>query len=436
MLGQPLVHKHAVRTVEPLQEPFVGGWGRMYSFAPSFFALGLLITRVTFACFIVFAISSAFADEPRPLDGREGRPLALDQFRPRSMLKVAEHPLTQARFPVVDVHFHGRVKLPPTTAALDDYVAIMDEQNIAVSVSLDGNLGEEIDEHLRFLNEKHPGRFVVFANIDWQGAGKPDAPHTWACNQPEFAQRTVEQLRDAKARGASGVKIFKQFGLGNRNADGTLTAIDDPRFDPIWAACGELGLPILIHVADPAAFFEPIDQFNERWEELSRHPEWSFYGPQWPKREELLASFLRVVERHPKTIFIGAHIAGNSEDLSAVSEWLNRYPNLYVELAARVAELGRQPVTARKFFLEHSDRILFGTDGPRSRERLYPHWRLLETADEYFPYADTPFPPQGLWNIYGLNLPDEVLRKVYQENAARIIPGVKDSLARSASEGE
>jgi len=371
----------------------------------------------------------AFAQAPAwPLDGRDGRELALDQFRPRSMLKVVEHPLTRAKFPVVDVHFHGRIKLGATAEAVDDYVAIMDEQNIALAVSLDGHLGEEIDEHERFLTDEHPGRFVVFAYIDWQGAGKTDEPATWACNQPDFAARTVEQLRDAKARGASGVKIFKQLGLGFRNPDGSLIAIDDVRFDPIWEACGELGLPILIHVADPVAFFEPIDQHNERWEELRRHPEWSFYGPGWPKHAELLAAFLRVVERHPRTVFIGAHVAGNAEDLDAVSSWLQRYPNLYVEIAARVGELGRQPVTARKFFLEHADRILFGTDGPRTRERLYPHWRLLETNDEYFPYADTPFPPQGFWNIYGLGLPDDVLRKVYYENACRIVPGVREKL--------
>lgn len=370
---------------------------------------------------LLFA-SSAFA---QPLDGRGGRDLALDQFRPRSMLKLEEHPTRMAKFPVVDVHFHGRIKLPRTAEALDDYVRIMDEQNIAVSVSLDGHWGDEIDEHLRFLTERHPGRFVVFANIDWQGAGRADEPAAWACNQPDFAQQVVERLRDAAHRGACGIKIFKQFGLGYRNADGSLIKIDDPRFDPIWQACGELKLPILIHVADPAAFFEPIDQYNERWEELNRHPEWSFHGPGWPRREELLEAFIAVVARHPQTTFIGAHVAGNAEDLRAVGAWLDKHANLYVEIAARIAELGRQPYTARKFVLAHADRILFGTDGPRTRERLYPHWRMLETWDEYFPYADEPFPPQGLWNIDGLGLPDDVLRKVYHENACRVIPAVR-----------
>lgn len=385
------------------------------------------IWRFTTGLMIVIAsIPTAGAQSPgEPLDGRAGRNLALEQFRPRSSLKLEEHLLRRAKFPVVDVHFHGRIKLAQTGQALDEYVRIMDEQNIAVSVSLDGHWGDEIDEHRRFLLDRSPGRFVVFANIDWQGAGRTDQPATWDCNQPEFAERVVERLRDARQRGACGVKIFKQLGLGYRNSDGTLIKIDDPRFDPIWRACGELELPILIHVADPAAFFAPIDQYNERWEELRRHPEWSFFGAGWPAREDVLLALIRVVERHPKTVFIGAHLAGNAEDLRTVGGWLDKYPNLNVEIAARIAELGRQPYTARKFFISYADRILFGTDGPRSRERLYPHWRMLETWDEFFPYADEPFPPQGLWNIDGLGLPDDVLRKVYYENACRVIPAVR-----------
>jgi len=182
-------------------------------------------------------------------------------------------------------------------------------------------------------------------------------------------------------------------------------------------------------------FFQPIDERNERWEELHRHPEWSFYGPQFPKREALLAAFLAIVERHPQTTFIGAHVASNSEDLKTAGEWLEKYPNLVVEIASRISELGRQPYTARKFFLKYADRIMFGTDGPRVPERLFPYWRFLETDDEYFAYAENPFPPQGFWNIYGIYLPDDVLKKVYHENAARIIPGVREKLAlRPSSE--
>jgi predicted TIM-barrel fold metal-dependent hydrolase len=364
-----------------------------------------------------------------PLDGRDGRPLALELFRPEPMLRVESHPLRRAKFPVIDVHIHPRIRLHHSPEALDEFVRIMDEQNIAVCVSLDGGLGESFAEHAKYLWTKYPDRFLIFANIDWRGTGREDEPATWDCQRPDFGRRMAIALADAKRRGASGLKVFKQFGLGYRNPDGSLVKIDDPRWDPIWAACGELGLPVIIHTGDPAAFFRPIDERNERWEELRRHPDWSFYGPQWPKRDELLAARNRVIARHPKTTFIGAHMANNSEDLATVGEWLERYPNLVVEIASRIGELGRQPYTARRFFLRYSDRIMFGTDGPRERGRLFPHWRFLETLDEYFPYAENPFPPQGLWNIYGLGLPDDVLKKVYYENAVRIIPGAKEKLA-------
>ena len=189
-------------------------------------------------------------------------------------------------------------------------------------------------------------------------------------------------------------------------------------------------MPVLIHTADPVAFFRPIDRFNERWEELHRHPEWSFAGEEFPSHDELLAARNRVIARHTQTTFIGAHVANYPENLAEVARWLDKYPNLHVEIAARIAELGRQPFTAREFFLKYSDRILFGTDGPRPPGRLRPHWRLLETRDEYFTYAENQYPPQGLWNIYGLGLPDEVLRKVYYENAARLIPGIAERLPK------
>jgi len=375
---------------------------------------------------------TARAEDKTPLDGREGRPLALERFRPRAMLKVERHELERAKFPVVDVHTHPRLRLHNSTDQLDQFVAMMDAQNIAVCVSLDGRLDEQLAEHMDYLWKNYPDRFVVFANVDWRGDGQRDKPATWACQRPDFGRRTAEALARAKKHGASGLKVFKQFGLGYRNPDGSLIAVDDPRWDPIWQACGELGMPVLIHTADPAAFFLPIDETNERWEELHRHPEWSFYGDEFPSREQLLAARNRVIARHPNTTFVGAHVANNAEELATVGQWLDTYPNLVVDIAARIGELGRQPYTAREFFLKYQDRILFGSDGPRVPERMKLHWRFLETRDEYFPYAENPFPPQGFWNIYGLGLPDEVLRKVYQENAARVVPGVKEKLERFA----
>lgn len=354
-------------------------------------------------------------------------PLPLDQFRPKPMLKVPAHPPQRAKFPVVDVHVHPRIRLKHSPEMLDDYVRLMDEQNIALSVSLDGGLGEKLDEHLAYL-KKHASRFAVFANLDFQGDGKADDLATWDCHRPDFSHRMAMELEKAKQKGVCGLKFFKQFGLEYRNPDGSLIKIDDPRWDAIWEACGRLGLVVIMHTADPSAFFEPIDANNERWEELYRHPEWSFYGPQFPPRRELLEARNRVIARHRQTTFICAHMANDGEDLAEVGKWLDEYPNMVVELAARIAELGRQPYTSREFFLKYSDRILFGTDGPRVRERLLAHWRLLETKDEYFPYAENPFPPQGFWNIYGIGLPEDVLRKLYHENARRLIPGVREKL--------
>jgi predicted TIM-barrel fold metal-dependent hydrolase len=372
---------------------------------------------------------SASAEEP-PLNGRDGRELLLDRFRPVTKLKVSEHSLGRAKFPVVDVHVHPRVRFRQPQQDLDEFVQVMDRQNIAVCVSLDGGMGDAFDEHARYLWTKYRDRFVIFANIDWRGDGQADEPGTWDCQRPDFARRMARELARLRQAGASGLKVFKDFGLRYRNPDGSLIKIDDQRWDPIWQACGELGLPVIMHTADPAAFFQPVDETNERWEELHRHPDWSFFGPDFPARAELHAARNRIVARHRQTTFIGAHLANDGEELAEAGRWLDEHPNLVLEIASRINELGRQPYTTRDFFLKYADRIMFGTDGPRSPDRLVLYWRFLETRDEYFPYAETPFPPQGFWRIYGVYLSDDVLRKIYSENAARIIPGVKERLVQ------
>ena len=363
-----------------------------------------------------------------PLDGRDGRELLLRNFRPQTMMHVAQTTLQRAKFPVVDLHSHFRYRLRHSEKALDAFVELMDRNHIALCVSLDGRWGDELQEHQDYLWTKYADRFLIFSNIDWQGDGEANDPKTWACQREDFTRNTIERLRDAKRRGVSGVKLFKQFGLKYRDVDGSLIKIDDPRWDPIWAECGQLGLPIILHTADPEAFFQPINEKNERWEELSRHPDWSFFGERYPSRNELLAARNRVIRRHPHTTFIGAHMANNAEDLTTVSKWLDQLPNLYVELASRIGELGRQPYTTRDFIVKYSDRVLFGTDGPWPEQRIRLYWRFLESRDEYFPYSEKEFPPQGLWNIYGVFLPDDVLRRVYHENAVRIVPGVKEKL--------
>ena len=365
-----------------------------------------------------------------PLDGREGRDLSIRMFRPQSKLVVPQTPLTKASFPVVDVHTHFLYKMRHNRQALVDYVAMMDRSSIAISVSLDGQLGDQLDSHIAYLWTDYKDRFAIFTNVDWRGDGAIDNPATWACHRQGFAERTAEQLEKAVERGVSGLKVFKQLGLGYQNPDGTLVQVDDPRWDPIWAACGKLGIPVLIHTGDPPSFFDPIDERNERWEELSRHPDWSFHDPKFPRLAELFEARNRVIERHPKTTFIGAHMASSSEDLAQLGQWLDRYPNLYVDFSSRISELGRQPFTSRAFLIKHADRILFGTDGPWPPERLRYYWRFLETHDEAFPYSEKVPPPQGLWSIYGIDLPDDVLRKIYHENAAKIVPGIKERLAR------
>jgi predicted TIM-barrel fold metal-dependent hydrolase len=430
------VRRRSLRTLISVQRQ---GWVRIPI---------VIVANLRGAAFMVLLLACgplSFAQEPAPgpplksqpkLDGRDGRDLSLRNFRPHSKLKVAEHPKTQAMFPVVDVHTHFHYKLRSSEQALDDFVAAMDRNQIAVCVSLDGKLGSQLDEHMKFLWTRYRDRFVIFANVDWVGDGTKEDPETWACHRDGFAERTAAQLADAAEQGVSGLKIFKRFGLGYRNPDGSWIKIDDARFDPIWKACGELGIPVIIHTADPAAFFDPIDETNERWEELNRHPDWSFHGDDYPSREELHSARNRVIARHPKTQFIGAHVANNAEDLETVDKWLEQFPNLWIETASRISELGRQPFTSRDFLVRHADRLLFGTDGPWPEKRLRINWRFFETRDESFAYSEKIPPPQGMWQIHGVDLPHEVLRKLYHENAARLIPGVAERVEAFRSRQE
>jgi predicted TIM-barrel fold metal-dependent hydrolase len=364
----------------------------------------------------LFTLSSVLSADDPP------RRLYLDEFRPVSELKAPEHLLQQAKFSCVNVHTHP-FKL--TDVELKEMVEAMDVSNIACSVSLDGQAGANFPEHYQRLMKAYPNRFVVFVRMDYQGQGQKDDPATWDVNQPDFGLVMADKLTAAVREGASGLKLLKDLGLMVRDQHGKLIPPDDPRFDPVWQRAAELNVPVLWHCADPIAFFRPTSEKNERWEELYRHPEWSFYGKDFPSHQSLIDARNRVIARHPKTKFICAHMADVPEDLAKLSSYLDAYPNMNVEIAARVAELGRQPYTARKFFLKYPDRILFGTDGVPPVSELIPHWRFLETWDENFPYEDNPFPPQGFWNIFGLGLPDDVLKKVYHENAERLIPGVK-----------
>lgn len=354
--------------------------------------------------------------------------LPLSQFRPVPQLKSQHHEIGRAKFPVVDCHSHFRIRLRHDPDALDAFVRLMDRNQIAVSVSMDGGLGTRLDEHIAYLWTKYRDRFAIFANIDWQGAGQNDKPDTWDCHREDFAHRVVMQLEEAKQKGVCGLKVFKNLGLEYKNPDGSFVRIDDPRWYPIWDACGRLKLPVLMHTADPSAFFEPINANNERYEELSRHPEWHFPSDKFPTRAQLQRARNQVIGDHPNTQFIAAHMANDAEDLKETAQWLDAYPNMVVEIASRISELGRQPYSARDFFEKYQDRILFGTDGPWPELRYSRYWRFLETRDEYFPYSEKDIPPQGFWQIYGIFLPDSILKKVYHQNAQRLLEGVADKL--------
>ena len=237
----------------------------------------------------------------------------------------------------------------------------------------------------------------------------------------QFPQWVVKRLHVQKARGADGLKIWKGFGLQIKDQNGILVRVNDHRLDPVWQTCAELRLPIIIHVADPVAFFDPIDSNNERFEELSSHPDWAFNDPSFPTFSRIIEDFADLVNQHPQTLFIGAHVGCYAENLQWVGDLLDRCPNFNVDISARIGELGRQPYTSRKFFLKYSDRILFGLDMGPDIEAYRISYRFLETDDEYFNYNPGAVPQQGRWQVSGLYLPDEVLLKVYRLNAERLL---------------
>jgi len=338
----------------------------------------------------------------------------LSEFAPRPALVTKVTPVTRPRFPVFDAHNHlgpdfgGNWISRPLPELLD----ALDEAGVTHLVDLDGGWGEDIlQDHLARLSPAAE-RFLVFGGADWS---------QWPAQGDRFGEWTAARLRAQRQMGARGLKIWKPLGLHVRDQHGNRVTVDDPRLDPLWAAAGELGLPVMIHVADPVAFFQPVDRFNERWEELHRFPDWQFPSPPFPPFLDIVNALARVVERHPATTFIGAHVGCYAENLAWVSELLDRCPNFYVDISARIGELGRQPYTARRFFLRHSDRILFGLDAGVNIDFYRISYRFLESEDEYFPYGPGAIPGQGRWNIYGLRLPDETLRQVYHANAMRAL---------------
>jgi len=341
--------------------------------------------------------------------------ISLAEYRPQPALRVPATRVERPAARAVDVHNHlGRWLTewvrPDGGWMVEDVgalLALMDSLDLEAIVNLDGRWGAELEANLDRYDRAHPGRFLTFCHVDW---GEPE--------------RLVAGLEASAATGARGLKVWKDLGLGVRDEAGALLLPDDPRLADVWAAAGALGMPVLIHTADPVAFWSPLDAENERLEELARHPEWSFHGPGFPSFERLLEAFEAVVAGHPDTTFIGAHVACCAEDLAWVGRMLDAYPNLHLDFSARIAELGRQPRAARRLFVEHVDRVLFGTDVfPPSRQAYETYFRFLETADEHFSYSPDPANPwpQGRWRISALDLPHDTLGAIYRGNAARLL---------------
>jgi len=328
--------------------------------------------------------------------------LPLSEFQPKSSLATPEHEIARPRFPAIDYHNHIDALEPA------DVLRTMDACGIEQIINITMKTGDEALAILEKFRRADPQRFSTIGWMDWTGVDRPD-----------FVARTCDWLERLADHGAKGIKFWKDLGLSVRDAQNQLLRIDDERLAPLFDKAAEMRMAVMFHTADPDAFFEPIDRYNERYEELAAHPDWSFHGSYFSKGE-LLNQRDRVIARHPNTSFVCAHVAESSENLARVTNLLVDHPNVFVDISARASELGRQPYSARAFFLRFADRILFGTD-LLPEERMYRlYFRFLETADEYFEYPSHAS-RQGRWNIYGLNLPDEVLRKVYRENALRLL---------------
>ena len=334
----------------------------------------------------------------------------VEEYDPISTLVVPEHHLTRAKYPFIDVHNHQWI-MP--IQDLEDLVVEMDSLNMGMMVNLSGFRGKILEWSLDNVAENYPERFVVFLNLNFENLDDPGWP-----------EEPLEMLENGVKQGIKGLKVYKELGLNDQDNDGNRIPVNDPRLDPIWAKCGELGIPILIHSGEPAPFWMPKDKKNERWLELKQYPSRYRNPEKLPSFDSIMAEQHQVFEKHPNTKFINAHLGWYGNDLTKLGQLMDQFPNMYTEIGAVLAELGRQPKAARSFFIQYQDRILFGKDTYKMEE-YYTYFRVLETDDEYFDYYRK---RHANWKMYGMNLPDSVLRKVYYVNALNVIPGIDRSL--------
>ncbi|MFS4415079.1 amidohydrolase family protein [Maribacter sp. 2307ULW6-5] len=339
-----------------------------------------------------------------------GQEMGFEEYNPVSTLVVPGTEVPRAKFPFVDIHSHQRDMSPQR---LHELVKDMDALNEAVMVNLSGGSGADLREKVDNIKATHPKRFVVFANVDFSGVGTPG-----------WGKKAAQQLEEDIAYGAKGLKIFKSLGLRYKDSKGNRLAVDDPRLDAIWAKCAEMGVPVLIHAADPKPFWDDMDARNERWLELKKRPGRKRSATDPAPWEQIIEEQHNVFKRHPNTTFINAHMGWYANNLEGLGKLLDAMPNMYVGISAVIAELGRQPKNAKKFFITYQDRVLFGKDSWKPEE--FPtYFRVLETGDEYFPYYKK---YHAFWAMYGMELPDEVLKKLYYKNAMKLLPGLDAGL--------
>jgi predicted TIM-barrel fold metal-dependent hydrolase len=366
--------------------------------------------RIKLTLLSLLLVAFGSADAQAPPEGE--RPvLTFEEYDPKSTLVVPENPRARAKFPFIDVHSHQRREM--TDADVDKLVADMDRIGMQVMVNLSGGSGDSLKQGLAVLRTRYPRRFAVFANVDLRGI-----------DEPGFGERAAKQLEEDVRNGAAGLKIFKNLGMFLTDASGKRVPTDDPRLDPIWKKAGDLGIPVLIHTGEPVAFWSPVDKHNERWLELQQYPNRRRDDPsKFASFDQTMGEMFNLFRRHPRTKFIAAHLAWLGNDLARLGRILDEMPNVSTEIGAVLYELGRQPRNARAFLIKYQDRVLMGKDSWNPDE--FPvYFRVLETEDEYFDYYRK---RHAFWKMYGLGLPDEVLKKIYYKNALKLIPSLDAS---------
>lgn len=375
----------------------------------------IIMRNITIAVFLLLAHITSCAQQ---------KTIDFEKYNPTSTLVVPEHKLTKAKFPFIDVHNH---QWNPSTQAIAGLVPDMNALNMKIMVNLSGkgykntsavngdfdvNSNDYFTQYIANIKKAAPGRFILFTNISFVGFGEPG-----------WTEKTVKELEKDVKSGAQGLKIYKDLGLSFVDKKGKFIRVDDPALDPVWEKCGELKIPVLIHTADPKPFWSKLDEHNERWLELITHPDRKRTDTDPAPWDSLIAEQHRMFKKHPNTIFIAAHFGWYANDLATLSKLLDEMPNVYTEFGAVIAEIGRQPRMAKKFFEKYQNRILFGKDS-WAPEEYATYFRVLETEDEYFPYHKK---YHAFWRMYGMGLPDEILKKIYYKNALKIIPGIDKS---------